>query len=209
MSSKPTHDAVTTKVDGRHARAERTREAIVDALLALVDEGNLQPTAQEVADRAGVALRSIRQHFLSRHDLLLAGAAKHAQRIARMHDGVVSEGPLSLRLDRFVAARADYLEITTGVRRAAALVADQSNVVIEGIRMLQKQRRREVERAFSHELDAMAVELRDDSLEALHVLASGSAWDMMRRDQGLTRHQATAVMRAGLHALVRGLAKHA
>ena len=38
--------------DGRAARAARTRAAIVDALLALLEEGDLQPTANRIADRA-------------------------------------------------------------------------------------------------------------------------------------------------------------
>jgi hypothetical protein len=41
-------------LDGRSARALRTREAIVDACIGLVEEGELRPTAPRVAERAGV-----------------------------------------------------------------------------------------------------------------------------------------------------------
>ena len=41
--------------DGRTVRAERTRQALVDALLSLLDEGQLQPTAERIAVRAGVS----------------------------------------------------------------------------------------------------------------------------------------------------------
>ena len=34
------------RVDGRTARGQRTRSAVVDALLALQEEGDLEPTAQ-------------------------------------------------------------------------------------------------------------------------------------------------------------------
>ena len=40
--------------DGRVLRGERNRQAIVDALLALYEEGVLRPSANEVAERAGV-----------------------------------------------------------------------------------------------------------------------------------------------------------
>jgi hypothetical protein len=33
-------------VDGRRARSERSKQAIIDASLALMEEGNLIPTAQ-------------------------------------------------------------------------------------------------------------------------------------------------------------------
>jgi AcrR family transcriptional regulator len=50
-------------VDGRTARGQRTRSSVVDALLALQEEGDLSPTAQQVAARAGVALRTVFGHF--------------------------------------------------------------------------------------------------------------------------------------------------
>ena len=42
-------------VDGRVARANRTRIAVVDALLQLIDEGDLRPTAARIAEQAAVA----------------------------------------------------------------------------------------------------------------------------------------------------------
>src|SRR3546814_6231042 len=50
-------------VDGRTLRAMRTREAIFDATFSLIDEGDLRPTAPRVAERAGVSVRSVFQHF--------------------------------------------------------------------------------------------------------------------------------------------------
>ncbi|NCV76101.1 TetR family transcriptional regulator, partial [bacterium] len=52
-----------TQVDGRVARSERTREAIAEALLELLEEGVLRPRAQEIAKRADVAVRTVFQHF--------------------------------------------------------------------------------------------------------------------------------------------------
>ena len=40
--------------DGRRLRSERSRQAIIDAMLGLVEEGVLIPTAQQVSSRAGV-----------------------------------------------------------------------------------------------------------------------------------------------------------
>jgi AcrR family transcriptional regulator len=52
-----------SEVDGRTKRGERSRQLIIDAMLALIEEGNLIPTAQQVADRAGVAIRTVFRHF--------------------------------------------------------------------------------------------------------------------------------------------------
>ena len=57
------HDDVQTATDGRVLRGERNRSAIVEALLALLEEGGAKPSAKEIAERAGVSLRSVFQHF--------------------------------------------------------------------------------------------------------------------------------------------------
>jgi len=49
--------------DGRRARGERTRVRVLEALVALAEEGQVRPGAQQVADRAGVALRTVYHTF--------------------------------------------------------------------------------------------------------------------------------------------------
>ena len=54
---------VENVADGRRLRSERSRQAIIDAMLKLVEEGVLVPTAQQVSERAGVGIRSVFRHF--------------------------------------------------------------------------------------------------------------------------------------------------
>ncbi|MEO2168125.1 MAG: hypothetical protein ABGY42_08390, partial [bacterium] len=42
------------RVDGRTARSLRSRQAVVEALLDLLEGGNLRPTAAQIAERAGL-----------------------------------------------------------------------------------------------------------------------------------------------------------
>ena len=55
--------AKTGAVDGRRARSERSKQSIIEASLALMEEGNLIPTALQISDRAGVGIRSFFRHF--------------------------------------------------------------------------------------------------------------------------------------------------
>ena len=55
--------------DGRRLRSERSKQAIIDAILALMEEGNLVPSAQTVADRAGIGIRSVFRHFADMEEL--------------------------------------------------------------------------------------------------------------------------------------------
>ena len=50
-------------VDGRRQRSARSREALIKAALELIDQGLLVPTAKQIADKAGVGLRSFFRHF--------------------------------------------------------------------------------------------------------------------------------------------------
>jgi hypothetical protein len=50
---------ITTKIDGRTERRDRNRTAVLDALLDLVEEGNLAPTVPEISERCGISHRSV------------------------------------------------------------------------------------------------------------------------------------------------------
>ena len=45
-------------IDGRRQRSARSREALIKASLDLIDQGLLVPTAKQIADKAGVGIRS-------------------------------------------------------------------------------------------------------------------------------------------------------
>ena len=58
-----TPTAQSIKPDGRRLRSDRSRQLIVKSMLDLIHAGNLQPTAQQVADHAKVGIRSVFRHF--------------------------------------------------------------------------------------------------------------------------------------------------
>lgn len=66
------HAGGPTRMDGRTARAERTRNAIVDAHLALIDEGDLNPTGERIAERAGISPRTLWTNFKDMETLFAA-----------------------------------------------------------------------------------------------------------------------------------------
>jgi AcrR family transcriptional regulator len=49
--------------DGRLRRSQRSGQAIVEALLGLIGDGVLEPTAQQVAERAAVGIRTVFRRF--------------------------------------------------------------------------------------------------------------------------------------------------
>ena len=49
--------------DGRRVRSYRSRKAIIDAALELIEDGNYAPTATQISARAGVGIRSFFRQF--------------------------------------------------------------------------------------------------------------------------------------------------
>ena len=59
-----------TKQDGRTLRSVKSQKLIVDAVIKLIREGNLEPTAQIVADKSGVGIRTVFRQFDDMENLL-------------------------------------------------------------------------------------------------------------------------------------------
>lgn len=169
------------KIDGRRERTKRTHAAIVAALTELLDEGRIEPTAVQIAERAGVAVRSIAQHFASREDLLLAVAKHHAERLA--HAPVAADGAFDARLEAFLAARCPSLEASAAMRRAAAVVLARSPSVAHALDVAAQERRAEVARIFAQEIAASESPRVTERTVAL--VTSGRAWDTLRSEMGL------------------------
>jgi TetR/AcrR family transcriptional regulator, regulator of autoinduction and epiphytic fitness len=188
--------------DGRTVRAERTRQALVDALLALLYEGQLQPTAERIAERAGVSERSVFQHFADREALYQAVAVQQYERIMPTLDPIDVSLPLDERIEAFVAQRGRLLETVTPVRRAALLLEPESEVVSTWLQGTRRQKAREVERVFRAELETIEQRERAVLVAALVAASAWTAWEGLRAHQRLSEDRARAAMRATLTALL-------
>jgi AcrR family transcriptional regulator len=193
LTEKP---ANTPKPDGRRERTKRTRVAIVAALTELLDEGRIEPPAAEIAERAGVALRSIGQHFASREELLLAVAEHNATRFPQVILDV--NASFEDRLSAFVKDRSKVLEASRVMRQAAAVVAARSPAVADAVQRAAAERRAASARLFAREIAQSEDPEATD--RAVSLVTSGRAWDSLRRDMGLgttaARQQLTFTIRA-------------
>jgi len=191
------------KVDGRSARAERTRAAVATALLALFQDGQLRPTAAEVAERAGVSLRSVFQHFEDMDSLYAAVAEAQMARLGHFIAQVPAKGSRHARIHAFVERRAELLETITPVRRAALLQEPFSRVLAERLRWAHDMARQEIELTLAPELATVPTGERSDVVWALDVATNWSAWDTSRRMNGLSIEDSKRVMERMIVALMK------
>lgn len=183
-------------MDGRTARAARNRQAVLEAALALIEEGTLQPTAQAVAERAGVATRSVYHHFSDLESLYLDAAQTQIARHWVLLLQPVS-GDLPARIDGVITLRAELFERVAGIRRAALLREHESVVLSERLGESRAALRAHL-RQHLPELEALSPPLR----EAAYSLTSWENWDVLRRHQNLSVPAAHAAVVAVLTALL-------
>jgi AcrR family transcriptional regulator len=188
--------------DGRVARSQRTRLAIVDAMLEVIEEGEVQPTVEGIAARAGVAQRTVFQHYADREALFAAAGDRQLERLEPLLEPMPASGPFTVRLDAFVARRAELYELMTPVRRATRQQAPFSEVCEGTMRALQARKRADVLRVFASELDRCPPAERRELEAAVCVAACWSTWEALRTEQQLGVEAAAAAMRCTLRALL-------
>ncbi|MEH1101512.1 TetR/AcrR family transcriptional regulator [Micromonospora sp. CPCC 205561] len=189
------------RVDGRTARAERTRAAIVEAHLALISEGDLRPTGERIAERAGISLRTLWTNFKDMETLFEASGAELLRQQDAAYRPISPALPLPRRVDAYCRQRARLLQLIAPSARAAQMrepVSDQ----LHRNRLKHIERvRDEVEQLFAAEL-AQAGPAREQVVNALVAASMWSAWSMLRDGLGLGVDQARAVMARTVAALL-------
>jgi AcrR family transcriptional regulator len=186
-------------LDGRVRRGERNRIAILDALLSLLEDGDPQPAAKDIATRAGVSVRSVFQHFADLETLYAAVVERQTERLQEFAIDVDAGAPFGERLDAFVAQRARLYERVTPVRRAGLVAAETSPTLQQALADIAAQHAREVAQVFAPELASSPV--RADARAAVTLATSWEAWDRLRRTQRLS----AAAARRAVATLVEGV----
>jgi TetR/AcrR family transcriptional regulator, regulator of autoinduction and epiphytic fitness len=187
-------------IDGRVLRGERNREAIVDALLELLQSGVARPSAREIADAAGVSLRSVFQHFDDLETLYGALVARQTERVARFAVDIDRDAPFAERLASFAEQRARFYEQVSPVRRATLLVAHDSPTLQRALADTAARHAREVSAAFAPEL--RHAHTPADLRAAIVAATSWETWERLRRTQRCSAEQARRVVVALVEGVV-------
>jgi AcrR family transcriptional regulator len=196
---------------GRPSRTDQSRLAISEACLDLVQEGALRPSADQIAERAGVSRRSIFNHFADLAELYDAVVEVGMQRCAPYLEEISDREPIARRVERLVQVRSKFLETTASFTRALtaqALIgpgADQAlRVSRDALRLLHQG----VDRLFHRELAGLPPAERAEVLEALSAAMAPVLWEHLRRGRGSSAAGARAVMKRMLTAILRDAGAH-
>ncbi len=182
--------------DGRRRRSQQSRDRIVAAMMTLVEAGAITPSAEEVAARADVGLRSVFRHFKDMDSLY----AEMAIRLTRVYESALLpfessdwQGQLAEVIDRRLAV----FERLLPFKRAADAHRHESPAIEANhaaALMLQRHRLQAV----------LPPHLVDDvpKFEALDMVLSVDTWVRLRNEQKLAPSAARAVVEQLVAALI-------
>jgi TetR/AcrR family transcriptional regulator of autoinduction and epiphytic fitness len=184
--------------DGRRLRRAQNREAVLDAMVELFAEGVLQPSTDEIAERAGVSSRSLFRYFDDVDDLDRA-AIERELAVARplLEVGAAPHDPTAVKAERVAAARVRLFEAIAPAARAARACAHRHPIVARQIREARAYLRNQLRTLFAPELAA-----RPAVLPAVDALCTFETYELLRGDQGLSRARTTAALTAALLELL-------
>ena len=183
--------------DGRVLRGTRNHDLIVQAVYDLVRAGQVEPTIEEVAARAGVGTRTIFRQFRDLESLTRSLGERVLSEVMSLIEPVPPTGRLLEDLAAVIAQRARIWEYLTPFRRAARVVRHRVAFVREQDALMTRALRAGLEAV----LAGHAVE--GELVDALELLLSFEAWDRLRDQQRLSARRAAEVLLAAATRLVR------
>lgn len=189
--------------DGRHARRDRNKYAVVDAYLDLVRGGNPRPSVAEVADRSGVSHRSVFRYFADK-DELARTAIERQQDFARPLVALtVGPGaPLDERIERFIERRLELFETLLPVARLSRSLVQVQPVIAAELTANRTYFRMQIHHLFQAELAELPADERFSAAAAVDVMCSFESVDLLLHDQGLSHARAAAVLDRSLRRLL-------
>ena len=168
-------EAQIESIDGRRKRSARSRAAIITATLTLLENDNLSPTAKQIAEEAGVGLRSFFRHFDDMHALLEAVDQQARQHYERLFLLPKPDGDIETRLSDYIDVLSHAFELLKRPMRSTQLHMWQSRALQNNWARNQRRLRKHLEK-WVPELKT----LPDARREAAHAAASFDIWQQLR-----------------------------
>ena len=188
---------ITTTTDGRKLRSEDSKRRIVSAMLELVREGKIAPTAEDVAKRAQVGIRTVFRRFRDMESLYAEMAGAIDDRIASINDGFAKQGDWRANLNHMVERRLQVYEIVMPYRVAAEALKFQSTILLTQHMKFVREERQRLLALIPEKLIGDAV-----LTEGLEAALSFDMWNQLRNDQRLNADEAGDVVKRIVSSLL-------
>ena len=197
MLEESEDNSTDLKPDGRRLRSDRSRRLIIESMLHLIHEGNLQPTAQQVADHAKVGIRSVFRHFEDMESIFETANEISRDQYRGLFLGGNREGTLNERILHATEYHAEAYETIGNMLLSTRGRLWNSAVIRKNYAINQNKLRKD--------LDLWLPELKDlpaNKREAVDAIASFETWNRLRHTQKLSKEDSIVIIVEMLELLV-------
>jgi TetR/AcrR family transcriptional regulator, regulator of autoinduction and epiphytic fitness len=195
----------TAPLDGRRARRERGRLAVIDAMLSLLQDGKVPVSADMVAERAGVSVASVFRYFDGLVDLQLQTFERFRERFEPLLEVEPGTATLHERIAAFVGSRLELYEQAGAIMAVGRLRALEHEPMVAASAEMRGLLAGQVQGVF--EPDVAAVAAGSDLVAVIDALASLESWDVMRKTHSRSRREIECAWRRGIEALIAAWAQ--
>ena len=182
--------------------AMRRRIRALDAFIDLVLEGNLPPTAEQVAERAGISKATFFRYFESLNAMRYDAAARMLERFPLLDVADPGQGPLRARIERFVSLRVELWEkvhLLARLQRTVVLQDPDAARMVDSVRELMVD---QVCEHFAPELRERPAARRDDAAMLIAMITSVESWEQFRNTYGRSPLQTRRAWTQAIEALL-------
>jgi len=180
--------------DGRRARRDRNKNAVLDAMIELFT-ADRDPTPEEIAVVCGLSPRSVYRYFEDRDALILAAIERNFERLVPMFRiAGFGVGSLEQRIDRFVQSRLSLYEATADLSRASRRRAISNELIRAHSELSQEQLRSQMIGQFARELEAMDAKQSRSTIAAIDALTQFDGLDYYRVTRKFSKAMTTTML---------------
>jgi len=154
------------EVDGRILRSQKSQNIILESIINLIINGNLYPTAEEVAKESGIAIRTVFRHFDDMETLLMKVDESINLKVINDEKEIKLDSPLNTRLSLIIDERIYYYDKYENIMIATITQLPKYKILQKRYPEYQKLLRKRTERIIPEILNLKSAnqELLDASL---------------------------------------------
>jgi len=199
MTAKPSPIPEPRRTDGRRERSADSRRRILAAMVELVESGLPAPTAEMIAERANVSLRTVFRHFDEMENLYLEIASVVFDRVKPYLESPIRIRTFPAVLDEIVDRRATFFEEIAPYKTSIDVYRHRSTALAAQHRRINTMSRDMLVATLPPDVVADAARF-----ELFVLLLSVECWQRLRDQQGLSALDARETVRHAVHAIAAG-----
>lgn len=197
--------SAASSTDGRRLRRERSRNAIIDAMFALVREGRVPPAVDDIAERAGVSVSSVFRNFDGLDDIQRHAFDRFQVRFDHLFAAPIQpHADLASRLREHVRSRIELCAAAGPLMHVARQRSLDHQPMADGVARMRERLAAQTRQRFAAEIRELTSADAANLIALIDASTSPEAYDLMVVAHGRSPRQIARSWVRGVEAVFAG-----